>query len=83
MSEAIDHPSHYGGKDNPYEAIKVIRAWDLGVNLGNSVNYLCRAGSKGRGTWRENELEDLKKPRWYLDDEIKEQEKALAKEKRT
>lgn len=83
MSEAIDHPSHYGGKDNPYEAIKVIRAWDLGFNLGNTVKYLCRAGRKGSGTWRENELEDLKKARWYLDDEIKEQEKALAKDKGT
>lgn len=30
MSEAVDHPSHYGGKDNPYEAIKVIEAWELG-----------------------------------------------------
>ena len=23
----IDGPSHYGGADNPYEAIKVMRAW--------------------------------------------------------
>jgi len=27
MTETINHPDHYGGKDNPYEAIKVIEAW--------------------------------------------------------
>ena len=25
-SEQVYHPPHYGGKDNPYEAIKVIEA---------------------------------------------------------
>jgi len=33
-------PLHYGGKDNPYEAIKVIDAWDLDFNLGNVVKYI-------------------------------------------
>ena len=63
-TEAIDGPAHYGGKDNPYEAIKVIEAWDLGFNLGNTVKYISRAGKKG------DDLEDLKKARWYLDREI-------------
>ncbi len=27
MSEKVNHPEHYGGKNNPYEAIKVIEAW--------------------------------------------------------
>ena len=27
--EMVNHPDHYGGKENPYEAIKVILAWDL------------------------------------------------------
>ena len=27
--ESIDHPKHYGGEDNTYEAIKVIEAWEL------------------------------------------------------
>lgn len=70
MTEQIDHPSHYGGKDNPYEAIKVIRAWGLGFGLGNALKYICRAGRKRRST----RLEDLKKARWYLDDEIKAME---------
>ena len=24
----VDHPNHYGGEKNPYEAIKVIEAWE-------------------------------------------------------
>ena len=62
---AVDHPAHYGGEDNPYEAIKVIEAWELGFCLGNTVKYIARAPRK------KNELEDLKKARWYLDREIK------------
>lgn len=42
----VNHPSHYGGADNPYEAIKVIEAWGLGFCLGNALKYICRAGKK-------------------------------------
>ena len=56
----VDHPDHYGGKDNPYEAIRVIEAWDLNFHLGNVVKYISRAGKKGEG------LEDLEKALWYL-----------------
>ena len=73
MNEKINHPDHYGGKDNTYEAIKVIEAWELGFNLGNTVKYIRRAGKK------ENLLEDLKKAAWYLDREIKNAENALPK----
>jgi len=66
MNDAVNHPSHYGGEDNPYEAIKVIEAWDLDFCLGNTVKYISRAGKKDRT----KELEDLKKARWYLDREI-------------
>jgi hypothetical protein len=64
--EAVDHPAHYGGADNPYEAIKVIEAWDLGFCLGNLVKYVSRAGKKPG----EAALKELKKARWYLDREI-------------
>lgn len=57
---------HYGGAENPYEAIKVIDAWRLGFCLGNAVKYIARAGKKSRATL----VEDLKKARWYLDHEI-------------
>lgn len=65
-SEAVDHPAHYGGADNPYEAIKIIEALELGFCLGNTVKYIARAGKKAS----EAELQDLKKARWYLDREI-------------
>jgi hypothetical protein len=34
MNEQVNHPQHYGCAENPYEAIKVIDAWDLGFCLG-------------------------------------------------
>ncbi len=60
--EMVNNPVHYGGKDNVYEAIKVIDAWGLGFSLGNTVKYISRAGKKDKG----KELEDLKKAQWYL-----------------
>jgi len=62
--ENVNHPEHYGGADNPYEAIKVIEAWNLTFCLGNVIKYLSRAGKKG------SKLEDLKKAQWYLNREI-------------
>jgi uncharacterized protein DUF3310 len=64
MPEEIDHPAHYGGADNPYEAIKVIEAWKLGFNLGNAIKYISRADKK------DNTLTDLRKAAWYLQREI-------------
>lgn len=78
MAEQIDHPAHYGGGDNPYEAIKVIEAWGLGFCLGNTIKYICRAGKKLADDdtgLRQAEIKDLKKARWYLDREIKRLEK--------
>lgn len=77
MGDRIDHPNYYGGEDNPYEAIKVIRAWDVGFNLGNTLKYICRAGRKEGA----DILEDLKKARWYLDDEIRNREAEMRSEK--
>jgi hypothetical protein len=65
--EQVNHPKHYGG-DTPYEAIKVIEAWELDFCLGNTVKYISRAGKKDPA----KELEDLKKARWYLDRKIKQ-----------
>ncbi len=69
--EAINHPNHYGGKENQYEAIKVIDAWGLGFSLGNTVKYISRAGKKDPT----KELEDLKKALWYLQHHISTLEK--------
>ena len=66
MQEQVNHPAHYGGKDNPYEAIKVIDAWNLDFCLGNVVKYISRAGKKGNNS----KEQDLKKALWYLEHEI-------------
>jgi hypothetical protein len=62
--EAVNHPDHYGGKDNPYEVIKVLEAWlsrdeMIGFLKGNSIKYHARASRKGK---RE---EDSAKAAWY------------------
>lgn len=64
MKETVNHPAHYGGRDNPYEAIKIIEAWRLNFHLGNALKYIIRAGNKG------DDIEDLKKAAWYLNREI-------------
>lgn len=65
LKEQVNHPQHYGGEENPYEAIKVIENWDLGFNLGNTVKYISRSGKKSSKV-----LEDLEKAKWYLEREI-------------
>lgn len=71
FKEQINHPNHYGGKDNLYEAIKVIDAWDLGFSLGNAVKYISRAGKKDP----KKEIEDLKKALWYIEHHIEQLQK--------
>ena len=63
--ELVNHPQHYGGKDNPYEAIKVIEAWNLGFCLGNTIKYISRAGKK------DDTIQELEKALWYLQRKIK------------
>lgn len=64
ITNMVDHPDHYGGKENPYEAIKVIEAWQLNFNLGNAVKYISRSGKK------DSIVQDLEKAVWYLQREI-------------
>ena len=68
--ELVDHPDHYGGKENSYEAIKVIDAWGLGFHLGNVIKYISRAGKKDPKTL----IQDLKKAAWYLEKYIEKLE---------
>jgi hypothetical protein len=69
--EMVNHPDHYGGETNVYEAIKVIDAWGLDFCLGNTVKYISRAGKKES----DKELQDLKKALWYLQHKIDTLEK--------
>lgn len=66
--EQVNHPQHYGGKDNPYEAIKVIEAWDLDFCLGNTVKYISRAEKKEQN----KTIQDLEKAAWYLNKRIEQ-----------
>lgn len=77
--EYVSHPSHYGGEDNPYEAIKVIQAWDLDFELGSTVKYISRAGKKPN----ESSLRDLRKAKQYLEFEIDKIERRLSGEELT
>lgn len=63
MTDPIN-PSHYGGSDNPYEAIKVIDGFGLayGFCCGSALKYVFRAGKK-----HDRVREDLEKALWYLD----------------
>lgn len=87
MDDKINHPSYYGG-DTTYEAIKVIEAWKLEFNLGNTVKYISRAGKKGvlptfvddkeqRKTNLTNTITDLEKAKWYLEREIENLKKLV------
>lgn len=69
IKKNVDHPAHYGGADNPYEAIKVLREWQLDKDayLWNVGKYLSRAGHKDGNS----QLQDLMKARCYLDYKIR------------
>lgn len=58
----ISDPPHY--QANGIQAKDVIRAFGLNFAMGNVVKYILRADRKGAP------VEDLKKARAYLDDEI-------------
>lgn len=66
LTDMVNNPSHYGGKDNPYEVIKVLRAWKMNFHLGNAVKYIARAGKKDPL----KTIEDLEKAIFYIQDEI-------------
>ncbi len=57
--ERVNHPAHYNAHPSGIEAIVILR------HVGNAIKYLWRAGHKSK-----DPIEDLKKARWYIDDEI-------------
>jgi len=68
--EFVNHPDHYGGKDNPYETIKIIEVMNFNFHLGNVYKYISRAGKKIDELNQSEQLsliKDLKKAKWYLD----------------
>lgn len=71
----VDNPQHYGGRDNPYEVIKVMLAWFGPVITAqfcqlNAIKYLSRAGKKpelpgGHDGSGDKLIEDWRKAAWY------------------
>ena len=72
--DPVNHPKHYTSHPSGVECIQITR--HMSFNLGNVVKYLWRAGIKDSEITNK-ELEDLKKARFYLDDEIQKKEKEL------
>lgn len=70
--DPVNHPQHYASHPSGIECIDVVE--HMNFNRGNAVKYIWRAGQKS------DELEDLKKARWYLDREIRRMEKSIAKD---
>lgn len=74
--KVINHPKRYGGENNPYECIKVLKAWltpeeYAGFLKGNVIKYLCRCGKKDEA------LQELKKSEWYLEKLIELEEEIV------
>lgn len=67
--DPVKQPKHYTSDPSGIEAIEITR-W-RNFNIGNAMKYLWRAGLKDS----ETEIQDLKKARWYIADEIKRLEK--------
>jgi len=65
MKEKVNHPKHYNSHPSGVECIDIVR-WH-NFNVGNVIKYLWRQGLKDG----ESNLDDLRKARFYLNDEIK------------
>ena len=67
MNTPVD-PAHYRTHPSGVDCITITE--HMNFCLGNAVKYIWRAGQKG------DEVEDLKKARWYVDREIARLEEA-------
>lgn len=65
--DMINHPQHYSA--HGIEPIDYIESHNLNFNLGNVIKYVSRA------PYKEVELEDLQKAKWYLEREINKHDK--------
>ena len=60
--DSVNHPKHYTEHPSGVECIEITEHMNFCV--GNAIKYLWRAGLKGE------QVEDLRKARWYIDREI-------------
>lgn len=62
MSDAVEHPKHYTQHPSGVECIQITE--HMNFCRGNAIKYIWRAGDK------DDELQDLRKAKWYLEREI-------------
>ena len=67
--DPVAHPPHYCNHPSGIECIQVTE--HMNFCRGNAIKYIWRAGEKG------DELEDLRKARWYVDREIERIQNAV------
>ena len=69
--DSVNHPHYYNSHPSGVECIDIVRHYNF--NVGNVIKYLWRHGLKHEQGMddRVKALEDLRKARFYLDDEIK------------
>jgi len=68
MNDPVNRPKHYTSHPSGVECIEITR--HMNFNLGNAIKYIWRAGMK------DEYLQELKKARWYIDDEIAKMEES-------
>jgi hypothetical protein len=61
-TDNVNHPKHYTSHPSGIECIEVTQYFNF--CLGNAIKYIWRADSKN------NDLEDLHKAAWYINQEI-------------
>ena len=62
MNDNVNHPKHYISHPSGVECIEITE--HMNFCLGNAMKYIWRASLKGE------QVEDLRKARWYIDREI-------------
>jgi len=62
MNDNVNRPKHYTSHPSGIECIAITQ--HMNFCLGNAIKYIWRADLKG------NDIEDLKKAKWYIDREI-------------
>jgi len=69
MSDMVNHPPHYTSHPSGVECIEITKHFNF--TIGNAIKYLWRCNEKNAP------IEDLKKARWYIDQEIEMRELAV------
>lgn len=64
--DPVEKPKHYNVHPSGVECIQITE--HMNFCIGNAIKYLWRADDK------DNDIEDLKKARWYVDREIQRRE---------